>query len=151
MWTGAHWATVAPLLSDYDPLTADLREMVNARLYLVRAGCPWRYRPTGSGAWEPVHAWHDRLRADGSGPRSPPRSRWPCGRHADVRTDMARYALQDEQIRERVDHVDRLELAGHADRPAFVPERIDHVQHPIERGGDRRLGRPQLPLDATSG
>ena len=47
--TDAQWATVAPLLISYDPLTADLREMVNACLYLEKTGCPWRYLPTDFG------------------------------------------------------------------------------------------------------
>lgn len=63
--TDAQWATVAPLLAGYDPLTANLREMVNACLYLEKTGCPWRYLPTDFGAWETVRTWHDRFRADG--------------------------------------------------------------------------------------
>ena len=43
--TDEEWALLAPLLSGYDPLTADLREMVNACLYLEKTGCPWRYLP----------------------------------------------------------------------------------------------------------
>ncbi|GJD57964.1 hypothetical protein MTDSW087_00089 [Methylobacterium dankookense] len=70
--TDAQWATVAPLLASYDPLTADLREMVNACLYLEKTGCPWRYLPTDFGPWETVRTWHDRFRAMGSGWRSLP-------------------------------------------------------------------------------
>lgn len=51
--TDAQWGTVAPVLSGYDPLTADLREMVNACLYLEKTGCPWRYLPTDFGPWNP--------------------------------------------------------------------------------------------------
>ncbi len=32
--TDAQWALIAPLLSSYEPLKVDLREMVNACLYL---------------------------------------------------------------------------------------------------------------------
>jgi transposase len=46
--TDAQWALIAPLLSSYDPLKVDLREMVNACLYLEKTGCPWRYLPTES-------------------------------------------------------------------------------------------------------
>lgn len=63
--TEAEWATIAPLLSGYDPLTADLRAMVEACLYLDKTGCPWRYLPKDFGAWETVRTWHDRFRADG--------------------------------------------------------------------------------------
>lgn len=63
--TDTEWATIAPLFSCYETLTADLREMVNACLYLQRTGCPWRYLPTDFGPWETVRTWHDRFRADG--------------------------------------------------------------------------------------
>ena len=59
------WATVGPLFSGYDTLTADLREMVNACLYLQKTGCQWRYLPKDFGSWQTVRSWHDRFRADG--------------------------------------------------------------------------------------
>jgi putative transposase len=46
-------------------LTADLREVVNACLYLQKTGCGWRYLPTDFGPWETVRTWHDRFKADG--------------------------------------------------------------------------------------
>lgn len=62
--TDAGWATIVPLLSGYDPLTADLREMVNACLYLEKTGCPWRYLPTDFGPRPTVRTWYDPSRAD---------------------------------------------------------------------------------------
>ena len=52
----------------YTTLTADLREMVNACLYLSKSGCPWRFLPKEFGPWETVRTWHDRFRADGLWP-----------------------------------------------------------------------------------
>jgi putative transposase len=63
--TDAQWALIAPMLLSYDPLKADLREMVNACLYLEKTGCPWRYLPSDFGPWATVRTWHDRFRADG--------------------------------------------------------------------------------------
>jgi putative transposase len=63
--TDAQWALIAPMLSSYDPLKVDLREMVNACLYLEKTGCPWRYLPSDFGPWATVRTWHDRFRADG--------------------------------------------------------------------------------------
>ena len=63
--TDAEWGTVAFLFSVYRTETADLREMVNACLYLQRTGCQWRYLPRDFGPWETVRYWHDRFRADG--------------------------------------------------------------------------------------
>ena len=39
--------------------------MVNACLYLEKAGCPWRFLPKEFGPWQTVRTWHDRFRADG--------------------------------------------------------------------------------------
>lgn len=63
--TDTEWATIAPFFSDYRTLTADMREMVNACLYLQKTGCGWRYLPTDFGRWETVRTWHDRFKADG--------------------------------------------------------------------------------------
>ncbi len=40
--TDAEWQTIEPVLRGYTTLTADLREMVNACLYLEKAGWPHR-------------------------------------------------------------------------------------------------------------
>ena len=63
--TDAEWQTIEPVLCSYATLTADLREMVNACLYLEKAGCPWRFLPKEFGPWQTVRTWHDRFRADG--------------------------------------------------------------------------------------
>jgi len=63
--TDAEWGVIAPLLAVYRPETADLREMVNAILYLEKTGCQWRYLPTDFGPRGTVREWHDRFRADG--------------------------------------------------------------------------------------
>ncbi len=47
----AEWQTIEPILCGYMPLSADLREMVNAWLYLEKAGCPWRFLPQEFGPW----------------------------------------------------------------------------------------------------
>lgn len=63
--TDAEWRTIEPVLCSYATLTVDLREMVNACLYLEKAGCPWRFLPKEFGPWQTVRTWHDRFRADG--------------------------------------------------------------------------------------
>jgi len=40
-------------------------------------------------------------------------------------------AMQDEEVGQNVDHIDRLELAGDTDRQAFMAELVEHVEHPI--------------------
>ena len=42
---------------------------------------------------------------------------------------MAGHAAQDEQVRQHVDDVDRLELAVDPDRQAFAGELVDDVEH----------------------
>ncbi|MFL5285541.1 MAG: IS5 family transposase [Rhodopila sp.] len=63
--TDTEWETIKPFFAIYTTLTVDLREMVNAYLYLQKTGCGWRYLPTDFGPWETVRTWHDRFRADG--------------------------------------------------------------------------------------
>lgn len=63
--TEAEWQTIEPIVSGYTPLSANLREMVNACLYLERTGCGWRYLPKEFGPWQTVRTWHDRFRRDG--------------------------------------------------------------------------------------
>jgi putative transposase len=63
--TDAEWQTIEPVLGSYATLTVDLREMVNACLYLEKAGCPWRFLPKEFGPWQTVRTWHDRFRGDG--------------------------------------------------------------------------------------
>jgi transposase len=47
--TDAQWARLEPLIppakSGGRPRKTNMREAVNAILYLLRAGCPWRYLP----------------------------------------------------------------------------------------------------------
>ena len=47
--TDTEWETIKPFFAVYTTLTADLREMVNACLYLQKTGCGWRYLPTDFG------------------------------------------------------------------------------------------------------
>jgi putative transposase len=63
--TDTEWETIAPFFASYRTLTVDMREMVNACLYLQKTGCGWRYLPTDFGPWETVRTWHDRFKADG--------------------------------------------------------------------------------------
>jgi putative transposase len=45
---------------------ADLREVLNAILYLVRSGCQWRLLPHDFPPWSTVHTWYLRWRKDGT-------------------------------------------------------------------------------------
>ena len=59
--TDAQWELIEPLLPP--PNTGGRREkhprreIVNAILYMVRSGCPWRYLPTDLPPWQTVY-WH---------------------------------------------------------------------------------------------
>ena len=68
--TDAQWALVDPLLSDEIPggriRVHPKRELVNAVLYVVRAGCAWRQLPKDFPPWETVYWWFARWRDDGS-------------------------------------------------------------------------------------
>jgi putative transposase len=76
--TDAQWALIEPHLPVYPggrPRKTDLREVVDAILYLLRTGCQWRYLPKDfppkSTVWRYFDAWrhngtldviHDALR-----------------------------------------------------------------------------------------
>ena len=81
--TDEQWAVLEPLLppphANCRPRQADLREVMNAILYLLRSGCPWRHLPHDlppyrtvfyyftkwrkCGVWKKLHdKLHERLR-----------------------------------------------------------------------------------------
>ena len=68
--TDDQWEVLRPLLPDAKPggrpRSADLREVVNAMLYLLRTGCPWRSLPHDLPPWGTVWAYFRRWRDDGT-------------------------------------------------------------------------------------
>src|SRR5713226_2195207 len=62
--TDAQWALIEPWLSDRAwtgrPRTLDLREVVNAVLYLLRTGGQWRYLPHEFPHWCSVRYYSGR-------------------------------------------------------------------------------------------
>lgn len=67
--TDAQFALLQPFLPKPKPMgrpPADLREVLNAILYLVRTGCQWRLLPTNFPPWSTVHTWYRRWRRDGT-------------------------------------------------------------------------------------
>jgi len=81
--TEEQWAILAPLLPspcrNCRPREADMREVMNAILYLLRTGCPWRHLPHDlppyrtvfyyftkwrrCGVWKKIHDHlHERVR-----------------------------------------------------------------------------------------
>ncbi|GIH73269.1 IS5 family transposase [Sphaerimonospora thailandensis] len=59
--TDAQWELIQPLLPEPNtggrPEKHPRREVVNAVLYVVRSGCPWRYLPTDLPPWQTVY-WY---------------------------------------------------------------------------------------------
>ncbi len=68
--TDEQWALLEPLLPPPKPggrpRSVDLREVVNAMLYLLRTGCPWRSLPHDLPPWGTVWAYFRRWREDGT-------------------------------------------------------------------------------------
>ena len=46
--------------------SVDIREVINAILYLVRTGCQWRAIPHEYPKWQTVRFYYDRFRRDGT-------------------------------------------------------------------------------------
>lgn len=68
--TDAQWALLAPLLPPPSrlgrPRGADLREVLNALVYMDRNGCTWRDLPHDLPEWPTVRYYFDAWRRDGT-------------------------------------------------------------------------------------
>ena len=57
--TDSQWAMLAPMIPDAEPggrpRKADKREIVEAVLYFLRAGCAWRLLPNDFPPWQTVY------------------------------------------------------------------------------------------------
>jgi putative transposase len=67
--TAAQWELIAPLLPPARtrgrPRTTDLREILNAILYVTRTGCAWRMLPHDFPSWNTVYAYFQRWQRAG--------------------------------------------------------------------------------------
>lgn len=68
--TNAQWAAVAPMIPDATPggrpRKADKREIMDAILYVLRAGCAWRLLPHDFPPWQTVYYYLRRWRREGA-------------------------------------------------------------------------------------
>lgn len=68
--TDAQWALIERLIPAAQPggrpRSVDLREVVDAVLYLLRTGCSWRLLPNDLPPWGTVHYYYRRWRLDGT-------------------------------------------------------------------------------------
>ena len=68
--TDAQWELVAPLVPPPKrggrPRTVAMREVLNAILYIDRAGCQWRMLPREYPNWKTVYWYFTRWQDDGS-------------------------------------------------------------------------------------
>jgi putative transposase len=68
--TDEQWELIRPLVERERhmgrPTTIDLREVVNALLYLTRTGCQWRLLPTDFPNWNTVRYYFDHWTLDGT-------------------------------------------------------------------------------------
>ena len=67
--TDEQWAVLSPFMpapAKTGRPRADLREVTNGILYLVRAGCQWRLLPDCFPPWSTVYTWFRRWRNNGT-------------------------------------------------------------------------------------
>lgn len=67
--TEAQWVAIAPLVPEAKPggrpRKASSRELVDAILYALRAGCSWRLLPADFPPWQTVYYYLQRWRREG--------------------------------------------------------------------------------------
>ena len=68
--TDEQWQILRPLLAAEvgpgRPAEVDLREIINALLYIKQTGCPWRYIPHDLPPRSTVHYYFDKWTRDGT-------------------------------------------------------------------------------------
>ena len=68
--TDAQWKRIEPMIPPERwggrTRSTDMREVVNAILYLLRGGCAWRLLPHEFPPWGTVHYYYRRFRLDGT-------------------------------------------------------------------------------------
>ena len=83
--TDSQWAVLAPMIPDAEPggrpRKADKREIVEAILYFLRAGCAWRLLPHDFPPWQTVYYYLRRWEREGV---------WTRVHHTLVMTDRER-------------------------------------------------------------
>lgn len=64
------WIRIAPLINPAKeggrPRTTDVREILNALLYLFSCHCPWRMLPHDFPGWQTVYAYYQKWKGDGT-------------------------------------------------------------------------------------
>ena len=67
--TDKQWQRIEPLIPPAKPggrpRKVDMREIINAILYLLRSGCSWRMLPHDLPPWGTVHYYYWRFRREG--------------------------------------------------------------------------------------
>ena len=68
--TDKQWAIIAPLIPPAKPggrpRSVDIRETINATLYLLKSGCTWRLLPHDFPQWESVYYYFRTWQKDGT-------------------------------------------------------------------------------------
>lgn len=67
--TDGQWAQIEPFIppakSGGRPRTANIREVLNAILYVLRSGCAWRMMPHDFPVWSTVYDYFRKFRMEG--------------------------------------------------------------------------------------
>jgi putative transposase len=68
--TDEQWSLIEPMIPPAEPggrhRSVNMRELINAIIYLGRTGCSWRQLPHDFPPWGTVHYYYRRFRLDGT-------------------------------------------------------------------------------------
>jgi putative transposase len=100
--TNEQFALVQPFLPKPKRMgrpPANLRQVLNGILYLVRSGCQWRLLPKDFPPWSTVHTWYRRWRRDGTWTRIHEALRRQVRRHAGREPSPRSSAIDSQSVK----------------------------------------------------
>lgn len=101
--TGEQWKLIEPLIPAAEPggrpREVDMREVVNAILYIDRGGCAWRMLPHEFPPWETVYYYFRRFRLDGTWERLHDKLREKVRRKADKKPTPSAAVIDSQSVK----------------------------------------------------